>query len=98
MKIRRLLYLCAQQMTAYRWQAGELVNEASFATSGDGHRQFRAYLQHNARHVFAILANVSEEGFHVETIPLLHGADRRALIARKLGQLYFSSAQSTSRL
>ena len=92
MKIRRLLYLCAQQMTAYRWQAGELVSEASFATTADGHRLFAAYLRHNARHVFAILANVSEEGFHVETIPSLHGADRRALLTRKLGQIYFNNS------
>lgn len=96
MKIRRLLYLCAQQMTAYRWQAGELVSEESFTTNDEGHRHFAAYLRRNAQHVFAILANVSEEGFHVETIPLLHGADRRALLARKLGQLYFNSTLCTS--
>jgi hypothetical protein len=46
--------------------------------------------------VFSILANVSEEGFHIETIPFLRGADRQAIIARKLGQLFFNAKLQTA--
>jgi len=96
MKTSRLLYLSAHQMTAYRWQAGELTAEGQFATTETGHQEFSNYLTQNSRSVFSILANVSEEGFQIETIPFLQGADRKAIIARKLGQLYFNAALTAS--
>ena len=96
MTTSRLLYLSAHQLTAYRWRSGVLANDGVFAASEDGLRAFADYLQRNASSTFAILANVSEEGFHVETIPFLRGADRRAMIERKLGQLYFNAALTTS--
>ncbi len=92
MKSSRLLYLSAHQMTAYRWHSGDLTAEGRFAMNETGHQEFSAYLARNARSVFSILANVSEEGFQIETIPFLQGADRKAIIARKLGQLFFNAA------
>jgi hypothetical protein len=38
-----------------------------------------------------MLANVGEEGHELETIPFLQGADRKALITRKLGQHFLGS-------
>jgi hypothetical protein len=96
MKTSRLLYLCAHQMTAYRWQSGELTGEGFFAATPEGHQQFADYLALHTASVFAILANISEEGFQVETIPFLRGADRQAIIERKLGQLFFNAALTTS--
>ena len=92
MKTSRLLYLCAHQMTAYRWQSGELASEGDFSPDEAGWQQFADYLRGNAQRVFALVANVAEEAFHVDTLPFLRGADRRALIERKLGQLYFNNA------
>jgi hypothetical protein len=92
MKPSRLLYLSAHQMTAYRWHAGELRSEGLFAAAPDGHHEFTSYLARNSGCVFAILANISEEGFQIETIPFLRGADRQAVIARKLAQLFFNAA------
>jgi hypothetical protein len=91
MKTSRLLYLSAHQMSAYRWQSGELMSEGLFAATESGHQDFAAYLARNPQSVFSILVNVSEEGFQIETIPFLQGADRKAIIARKLGQLFFNA-------
>jgi hypothetical protein len=92
----RVLYLSSHQMTAYSGHAGNLTNEGSFATTGSGHQEFSAYLAKHPRSVFTILANVSEEGFQIETIPFLTGSDRRAIITRKLGQFFFTAALTAS--
>ena len=84
MKPSRLLYLSAHQMTAYRWHAGELRSEGLFAAGPDGHQEFASYLAQNRDCVFAILANVSEEGFQIETIPFLRGSDRHGVAGQQL--------------
>ena len=96
MKNSRLLYLCANHLTAFRWHSGELTGEGEFATTVDGQQQFVDYLAQHRRSVFAILANVTEEGFQIETIPFLRGPDRQAIIKRKLGQLFFNAALTAS--
>ena len=96
MNSSRLLYLDAHQLAASRWRSGELVSEAVFATSAEGLQQFAAYLAQHQRSVFSLLVNVAEEGFQIETIPFLRGADRRAIIKRKLSQLFFNAALTTS--
>jgi hypothetical protein len=92
----RLLYLSAHQLAAWRWQRGTLTGEGVFAATADGQRQFADYLAQQRSSVFAILANVGEEGFQIETIPFLRGADRQTIIERKLGQLFFNTALTTS--
>ena len=96
MRSRHLLYLSAHQMTACRWQAGVLADEASFDNSEAGQQAFAGYLAAHAKSIFSILANVADEGFHLETIPFLRGADRTAIIARKLGQFFFNAPLTTS--
>ena len=96
MKTSRLLYLSAHQLTAYQWQSGVLTNEGLFASSENGYQQFADYLAAHPQSTFSILANVSEEGFQIETIPFLQGADRTAVIKRKLGQLFFNAGLSAS--
>ena len=96
MPARRLLYLTDQQMTAYLWRAGEFVNEGSFTASEDGHRDFASFLRRHDKSVFAILANVAGESFHVETIPFLRGAERHSVITRKLAQLFSSKPMSAA--
>ncbi|HOG03848.1 MAG TPA: hypothetical protein PLL14_07690, partial [Accumulibacter sp.] len=96
MHVRRLLYLSAHQLTAFKWQSGVLSEEGSFDATEAGKLGFANYLAGNRKSIFSILANVSDEGFHIETIPFLRGADRTAIVRRKLGQLYFSAALTTS--
>lgn len=97
MPTRRLLYLSAHQMTAFRWQAGTLVGEGLFEATETGHQQFSSYLVRNPKSIFSLLANVAEEGFQIDTIPFLHGANREAIVSRKLGQLFFNATLTASR-
>lgn len=96
MKANRLLYLSAHQLIAYHWQSGKLTAEGQFATTPDGHLGFADYIARNRTSFFSILANVSEEGFQIETIPFLQGADRKAIIVRKIGQLFFNATLTAS--
>lgn len=96
MATRRLLYLNAHSLTAYRWQSASIVEEASFEISERGTARFADYLAEHPRDSFAMLANVAEEGFQLETIPFLSGADRAIVIQRKLGQQFFGSTLTTA--
>jgi hypothetical protein len=88
MKPQRLLYLSAYQMTACHWRGGALVREATFPSTQAGWRQFTDYLAQNSKSIFSLLVNVAEEGFRIETIPYLRGADRQTVIERKLAQTF----------
>ena len=96
MKPRYLLYLDAHQMSAYRWRSGVLSIEEAFPASETGRQQFIAYLAKNSHGIFSLLVNVSEEGFHIETIPFLRGTDREKVIERKLEQIFFNPTLGTS--
>ena len=96
MTTHRLLYLSTHRMTAYRWHSGVLEVEGAFATNDEGHQQFSDYIKQQRRSTFTLLANVSEEGFHLETIPFLQGKDRQTVIARKLGQQFFNAPLTAS--
>lgn len=93
---RRLLYLSTYRMTAFRWEAGVLVSEALFEATEEGHLAFADYLGVHKKSLFSLLSNASEEGFQIETLPFLSGKDRRAIIKRKLGQLFFDVSLTTS--
>jgi hypothetical protein len=85
---RRLLYLDARRLTAYLWQAGALAQEAVFELTDDEQQRFKTYLLAHPGCQFRLLANVSEEGYQLESIPFLRGADRETVITRKASQYF----------
>lgn len=93
---RRLLYLNTHRLSAYAWQAGQLRLEGSFDSNEAGWREFADYLATHAGDHYALLANVAEEGHQLETIPFLQGADRQALITRKIGQHFLGTPLATA--
>lgn len=93
---RRLLFLDAHRMTAYRWQNGVLDAEEEFFPDPLGLAEFDRYLAANSRSLFLILAEVAEEGYQVGEIPAVSGKDRTALISRKLAQHFFGTPLSTA--
>lgn len=96
MHSRCLIYLSPHQLTAFHWRAGMLTREGVFEATDAGKLEFIHYLGNHSKSVVTILANVAEEGFHIETIPFLRGADRRSIITRKLGQQFFNASLTTS--
>ena len=79
-----LVYFTSHRVTAYRWSRGELHKDAAFGMDKDGVAGFSKYVGGASGSLFYVLADVVEEDFFQENIPYVRGADRRALLARKL--------------
>src|SRR6266446_6109778 len=96
MPSKRLCYLTSHGVTVYSWERGELRKESAFQTSEEGVAEFSRYVAGAAKSLFYVLADVVEEDFFQENIPYVRGADRRALLARKLAQRYRDTSLATA--
>lgn len=86
---KRVLYLTASLLTAYRVRRSTLEVDARFSENEEGLAAFDAYLKRLPKGTLAhVLADVVEEDFQQETIPFLRGAERRAVVERRLAQRY----------
>lgn len=83
-----LFYFTSNRVTAYRWRRGELHKDAAFGMDEKGVAGFSKYVGGAGGSLFYVLADVVEEDFFQENIPYVRGADRRALLSRKLAQRY----------
>jgi hypothetical protein len=92
---RRLLLAEANRLAAYRWDGGTLNLEAKFAADEAGIAAFSTYLATQRGSNFYMLADVPEEGFQLELLPFVQGADRTILIQRKLSQFFYGSPLTT---
>jgi hypothetical protein len=88
---RRLLLAEANRLAAYRWEGGTLTLEAKFAAEEQGLAAFSAYLDAQRGSIYYMLTDVPEEGFQLELLPFVQGADRTSLIQRKLTQYFYGS-------
>jgi len=84
---KRLLYLTANQLTAYSRSRGGLAVDAAFERNDTGLAAFAAYAA-RSRNLYYLVVDVVEEDYHQDTIPYLGRKDRRLVLARKLGQRY----------
>jgi len=85
---KRLCYLTSQGIVAYTWRKGELRREAVFAAGEKGAAEFSAYVAQSPESLYYVLADVVEEDFFLENVPYVRGADRRALLSRRVAQRY----------
>jgi hypothetical protein len=96
MASKYILYFTADGHCLYRSARGELEFEAEFSADEAGIDAFREYLRARAGALFSILADVAGEDFHEEQIPLLRGADREAVVQRRLAQRYRDTRLATA--
>lgn len=96
MPTRRVLYLSTHQLAAFDWQGGAVAAEGNFEPTAQGLAAFGEYLAAHPRSIFTLLVNLAEEGFQLETIPFLQGADRGTVITRKLSQLFYTTPYTAS--
>ncbi len=89
--MKLLLHLTGSMLAAYEYRQGALHEMGSFAASDEGVAAFDAYLATVPELPTAVLADLAEEEFRLETLPHLWGRDRRALLARHAGRLYRST-------
>jgi hypothetical protein len=83
-----LLYFTAEDHYLYRASGGKLELEARFAGDDLGVSAFRDFLRGRKGALFALLADLAGEDFHEEQVPVLRGADREAVVQRRLAQRY----------
>src|SRR6267143_1211971 len=88
MATRRILYFTAEDHYLYRSVGPALELEAKFTGDDLGLSAFREYLRAQRGALFAVVADLAGEDFHEEQIPYVRGADREALLARRLAQRY----------
>lgn len=94
---RHVLYLDATQLVAYRWRAGDLAEQARFASTADGQAAFAGFLRAQRGGLYLMLCDLADEAFIAELVPAVRGSDRRALIRRKLGQHFFGTTLTCAR-
>jgi len=88
MATRFILYFTAEQHYLFRASRRSLELEAKFSADEAGINAFRDYLRGARGALFAVVADLAGEDFHEEQIPYLRGADREALLGRRLAQRY----------
>lgn len=94
---RRVLFLDASHLSAFRVGGGSIVAEGDFTADATGFEAFAAYLMQQRHSLFMLLADVAEEGFQLEEVPYSSGKDRIAIIKRKLGQYFYGTPLSVAR-
>lgn len=96
MGARHLLYFTADEHFLYRRAGGTLELEARFAGDEAGLAGFRTHLRERRGSLFAVVADLAGEDFHEEQIPYVRGADRDAVLARRLAQRYRDTRLATA--
>jgi hypothetical protein len=92
----RLLYFTAEDHYLYGARGGRLELEAKFSGDDLGVTAFRDHLRGAKGTLFAIVADLAGEDFHDEQIPYVRGADREAIVQRRLAQRYRDTRLATA--
>lgn len=95
MPATHLLHICAGNVVLYRWRAGVITEEARFQQSEADLARFGTRLATLRSGVVHVMLDLVEVGFHVDTIPFVRGADRKALLQRRLAQRFRDTTLST---
>lgn len=94
--MRRILYFTSDEHRLYRTSVSGLALEATFAAGDAGVPLFQEYLRGHRGALFSLVADVTGEDFHEEQIPYLRGADREAVLRRRLAQRYRDTRLATA--
>lgn len=85
---RYILYFTSDEHHLYVSSGRTLELEAKFTADDAGVDGFREFLRARRGALFSIVADVAGEDFHEDLIPSLRGADREAVVRRRLAQRY----------
>ena len=96
MAAKLLLYFTAAGHGLYRWRRGGLQWEANFSADEAGAAVFREYLKGRVGAFAQVVADLGGEDFHEDQIPYLRGAERQAVIERRLAQRYRDARLATA--
>ena len=91
-----LLYFTAAGHNLYRWRGSRLQLEGNFSADDAGAAKFREYFKGREGALAQIVADLGGEDFHEDRIPYLRGAERQAVIERRLAQRYRDARLATA--
>ncbi|MEC5399996.1 hypothetical protein [Uliginosibacterium sp. H1] len=81
----------------YRIDGAHLTLADYFPVDEEGQLGFGYWVQQRPRgDIHSLVVDLPDEGFHLDPIPYVIGADRKALIQRKLVQHFFGSPYATA--
>ena len=86
--MRRILYFTSEDHYLYSSSGSTLALEAKFSADETGVGEFREYLRGRRGALFSVVADLAGEDFHEEQVPYLRGADRDAVLKRRIAQRY----------
>ena len=96
MTAKRILLIDGPLLTAHHWSAGHIKLEGEFNQEPVGLEALTTYLRKHRSSLFYVLADIAEEGFQLESLPYVQGADRVSLLHRRLSQYYYNTPLSTA--
>jgi hypothetical protein len=85
---KHLLYLTNTQLTATLWDGSTLLPSVTFDNYASGWAKFVEYLDAHAETPTFLITDLIEEDFQRESIPHVFGKAKKALIDRRLNNLY----------
>ena len=85
---RRAACIAPEAVTVYHWEGGGITDTFVFDADDAGLALFDRYLRESDKGPLYMLVDVVEEEYRHETIPHLYGADRRAVLERKLAWFF----------
>jgi hypothetical protein len=96
MAAKRILLLDGPFLTAHRCSGGHVTPEGEFSHEPVGLEALAAYLKKYRSSLFYLLADTAEEGFQLEDLPYVQGADRSAMLQRRLSQYFYNTPLSAA--
>jgi len=91
---RRVLILSPHHLAVFNARQGQVHQESEFALDEVGQTAFKEWAVQNNSALVHLLVDLPDEGFQQETLPHVTGEDRKALLSRKLNQLFFGTPYS----
>ena len=96
MAARFILYFTSEQHYLFRASRRSLELEAKLSADDAGLNQFRDFLRREPDAIVAVVPDLAGEDFHEDQIPYVRGADREALLSRRLAQRYRDTRLATA--
>ena len=93
-----ILLIDSDEVIHLLWSKGTLRFHESYSVDQDSYDRFHVFLEGDAKTPFVLVLDIIEEDFRNETVAHVTGADRKAMMARKLAHIFRTTPYRTSRI
>jgi len=93
-----ILLIDSDEVIHLIWDKGRLNFHENYSVDQHGFDQFHVFLEGDSNTPFALVLDVIEEDFRNETVAHVTGADRQAMMQRKLAHIFRTTPYRTSRV